>query len=126
PVEIFETRFPLVTVEYSLVQDSGGPGRHRGGLGTRRVLRVVDGAEVTVSALLDRTKEGFHAWGLDGGAGGGNGGILVKLAGTDEFKPVTELFHTASASKFTNIRLHGGDEIMLSTPGGGGYGDPRE
>lgn len=126
PVEIFETRFPLVTVEYSLVQDSGGPGRHRGGLGTRRVLRIVDGAEVTVSALLDRTKEGFHAWGLDRGLGGGNGGILVRLAGTAEFKPVTELFGTASPSKFTNIRLHGGDEIMLSTPGGGGFGDPRE
>src|SRR5690606_7809918 len=35
PVEVFETRFPLITDEYSLIPDSGGPGRRRGGLGTR-------------------------------------------------------------------------------------------
>ena len=60
PVEIFETRYPLRVLEYSLIDDSGGPGRMRGGLGTRRVLRVEPGAEVTVNALFDRTKPGLR------------------------------------------------------------------
>jgi len=126
PVEVFETRFPLITTEYSLIQDSGGPGRRRGGLGTRRVMRIAEGAEITVSALLDRTQPGFRPWGLDGGGPGGNAAIKVKLAGTDEFRTFPEVFGTASASKFTNIVLRAGDEVLLDSPGGGGYGDPRE
>jgi N-methylhydantoinase B/oxoprolinase/acetone carboxylase alpha subunit len=126
PVEIFETRYPLRVVEYSLIRDSGGPGRMRGGLGTRRVFRVEEGAVVTANALLDRTKPGFGAWGLAGGGTGGPGAILVKRAGDSEFRTFTEAYGTVSASKFTNIRLEPGDEVMIDSPGGGGYGDPRE
>ncbi len=126
PVEVFETRFPLITAEYSLIEDSGGAGRMRGGLGTRRVMRIADGAEITVSALLDRTQPEFKPWGLEGGGSGGNAAILVKRAGEREFRSFREAFGTASASKFTNIRLVAGDEVLLDSPGGGGYGDPRE
>ena len=80
PVEIFETRYPLRTLEYSLIADSGGAGRMRGGLGTRRRMRV-EGAEITASALFDRTKPGFGAWSLDGGGKGGRGAIMVKRRG---------------------------------------------
>jgi N-methylhydantoinase B/oxoprolinase/acetone carboxylase alpha subunit len=126
PVEIFETRYPLRVVEYSLIPDSGGPGRTRGGLGTRRVFRVGDGASVTVNALLDRTKPGFGAWGLDGGGQGAQGAILVRPAGESEFRTFTEVFGTVSPSKFTNIVLEPGDEVLIDSPGGGGYGDPAE
>jgi len=126
PVEIFETRYPLRVLEYSLIADSGGPGRMRGGLGTRRVLRVEPGAEVTVNALFDRTKPGFGAYGLDGGHKGGAAAILVKRAGEPEFKTFSEVFGTVSPSKFTNILLTGGDEVLIASPGGGGYGEPRE
>jgi N-methylhydantoinase B len=124
PVEIFETRYPLRVLEYALIPDSGGPGRMRGGLGTRRILRVEPGAEVTVNALFDRTKPGFGAYGLDGGATGGPAAILVKRAGDDTFRTFSEVFGTVSPSKFTNIRLTEGDEVQISSPGGGGYGDP--
>ncbi|MCY7301777.1 MAG: hydantoinase B/oxoprolinase family protein [Thermoleophilia bacterium] len=126
PVEIFETRFPLRVVEYSLIEGSGGPGRMRGGLGTRRILRVQEGAEVTCNALFDRTKEGFGAFGLEGGGTGGRGAILVKRKGEAEFRTFSEVFGTTSSSKFTNIVLTGGDEVLIHSPGGGGYGDPRE
>ena len=126
PVEIFETRYPLETVEYSLIQDSGGAGRHRGGLGTRRIMRIGPGAEVTASALFDRTKGEFRAWGLEGGQPGGYGAIRVKRAGETEFRTFQEVFGTVSASKFTNIVLREGDEVMLDAPGGGGFGDPLE
>jgi N-methylhydantoinase B len=126
PVEIFETRYPLRVLEYSLIDDSGGPGRMRGGLGTRRILRVEPGAEVTVNALFDRTKPGFGAYGLDGGHKGEGAAILVKRAGDDEFRTFSEVFGTVSPSKFTNIVLTEGDEVLIASPGGGGYGDPRE
>ena len=126
PVEIFETRFPLRVLEYSLVDDSGGPGAHRGGLGTHRVLEVEEDTEVTVSALLDRTKSGFGAWGLANGKSGELAAILVKRKGESEFRTFTEVFGTASGSKFTNIRLQSGDQVVLRSPGGGGYGDPTE
>jgi N-methylhydantoinase B len=123
PVEIFETRYPLRVLEYSLIPDSGGPGRMRGGLGTRRILRVGQGAEVTVNALFDRTKPGFGAFGLDGGGTGGPAAILVKRAGEEEFRTFSEVFGTVSPSKFTNIVLREGDEVLIASPGGGGYGD---
>ena len=126
PVEIFETRYPLRVVEYSLLPDSGGAGRMRGGLGTRRILRVEEGAEVTANALFDRTKPGFGAYGLDGGGKGSQAAILVKRRGEDAFRTFSEVFGTVSPSKFTNIRLEGGDEVLIDSPGGGGYGEPRE
>ena len=126
PVEIFETRYPLRVLEYALIADSGGPGRMRGGLGTRRVLRVERGAEVTANALFDRTKPGFGAYGLDGGRPGGPAAILVRRAGDDRFRTFSEVYGTVSPSKFTNIVLTEGDEVLIASPGGGGYGDPRE
>lgn len=123
PVEIFETRYPLRVREYSLIDDSGGAGAMRGGLGTRRILRVEQGAEVTVNALFDRTKPGFGAFGLEGGGKGGYAAIKVKRKGESEFRTFTDAFGTVSPSKFTNIVLHGGDEVLIESPGGGGYGD---
>jgi N-methylhydantoinase B len=126
PVEIFETRYPLRVLEYSLIPDSGGAGRMRGGLGTRRIMRVEQGAEVTVNALFDRTKPGFGAYGLEGGQKGGPGAVLVKRAGESDFRTFSEVFGTVSPSKFTNIVLHGGDEVLIASPGGGGYGSAHE
>ena len=126
PVEIFETRYPLQTVEYRLIPDSGGAGRMRGGLGTRRIMRVREGAEVTASALFDRTKGDFRAWGLESGLPGGYGAIKVKVAGDTEFRTFTDAFGTISPAKFTNVILRAGDEVLLDSPGGGGFGDPRE
>lgn len=125
PVEIFETRYPLRVVEYSLIEDSGGPGRMRGGLGTRRVFRV-EAPEVTANALFDRTKDGFGAFGLDGGEAGALGAIRVKRAGDTEFRTFSEVYGTVSPSKFTNIRLLRGDEVLIESPGGGGFGAPTE
>lgn len=50
--------------------------------------------------------------------------MLVKRAGDNAFKSFTEAFGTISPSKFANIRLKAGDQVMLESAGGGGYGDP--
>ncbi len=123
PVEVLESKFPWRTLEYRLRPDSGGPGRFRGGLGSSRVLRVL-APEITVSALMDRTKT--QAWGLFGGGKGASGGIFVKRKGDARFRTFSEAFGTVSDSKFTRVVLREGDEVMIWSPGGGGYGAPSE
>ena len=123
PIEVFESRFPLRTLEYSLRPDSGGPGTWRGGLGIRRVFEVAS-EEVTVSALFDRMKDG--PWGLWGGEEGIPGGVFVRLNGTEDFVTLTQAFGTVSPTKFVNIILKRGDLILLLSPGGGGYGAPDQ
>jgi N-methylhydantoinase B/oxoprolinase/acetone carboxylase alpha subunit len=123
PVEVFETRYPLLTRSFSLVTDSGGAGRHRGGLGTERVLEV-RAPEMTVSALFDRML--IPPWGLRGGHAGGSTGIAIKRAGDDKFRLFSEVFGTVSPSKFSNLIVHEGDVIRIVSSGGGGFGDPGE
>jgi N-methylhydantoinase B len=123
PIEVFETRYPLRTLEYSLVPDSGGQGTFRGGLATQRTLRVL-APEMTFSALFDRMK--IPAPGLFGGADGACSALLVRRAGEREFRTFSEVFGVASPTKFTNVVLREGDELRYRTPGGAGYGPPSE
>ncbi len=122
PVEIFETRYPLLTRSFRLVSDSGGAGRFRGGLGTERILEI-RAPEITVSALFDRMQ--IPPWGLEGGYPGGMTGIAIRRAGETGFRLFTDVFHTVSPSKFSNIIVKQGDQIRIVSSGGGGYGDPR-
>ena len=123
PVEVFETRFPWLHAEYRLNEDSGGPGRTRGGLGITRVL-TVEADEIVCSALFDRAKT--VPWGLFGGEPGQMSKLLFRRAGSDDWQTFREAFGTGSESKFANVRLRRGDAIMLRTPSGGGYGPPFE
>jgi N-methylhydantoinase B/oxoprolinase/acetone carboxylase alpha subunit len=118
PVEVFETKYPFLTLEYAMRKDSGGVGKYRGGLGSSRKLRVM-APEITVSALLDRTRT--QAWGLFGGACGASAKLLVKKKSESAFTTFDKAFGTVSATKFTRIVLREGDEVIIQSPGGGGY-----
>jgi N-methylhydantoinase B len=120
PVEIFETRYPFRVLEYSLRADSGGPGRSRGGLGGTRILEVT--APLTASALMERMC--VPPWGLFGGRPAPGSGLYVRRNGDVAFRTFSEAFGTASAVKFSSIRLEPGDQVKICFPGGGGYGDP--
>lgn len=123
PIEVFETRYPFLTWEYGLAQDSGGPGQQRGGLAIVRTLEVT-APEITVSALFDRAE--LAPWGLFGGMEGGRTSLLVRPAGSNRFRPFSQVHGTPSPTKFTNVLLKRGDVIRYQTPGGGGYGGPLE
>lgn len=121
PVEVFETRYPWLTEEISLIADSGGAGATRGGLGTRRIWKCLD-AEITCSQLTDRHVN--QAWGLNGGASGTSGMTLYQAAGSGDWQNMMQAFGKNSTSKWSNVVIRPGDRVEIVTPGGGGYGDP--
>ena len=121
PVEVFETRYPWLTEDYSLRADSGGAGQYRGGLGTQKTWRCLD-AEITCTQLTDRHEH--QAWGLEGGQPGAAGETLFSAAGSDQWQTMMEAFDKRSTSKWSNVVIKPGERIRLLTPGGGGWGDP--
>jgi 5-oxoprolinase (ATP-hydrolysing)/N-methylhydantoinase B len=123
PTEVFETRFPLMVEDCAMDTDSGGAGKWRGGLGYTRTLRMTS-VPITGSQCSDRHE--VHPFSLFGGEPGGNGATLINKSGSDEWLTVRELYGKVSSSKYANVVFQPGDRVRLTTPGGGGYGDPHE
>jgi N-methylhydantoinase B/oxoprolinase/acetone carboxylase alpha subunit len=121
PVEVVESELPLRYREVSLHEGSGGAGRFRGGLGTRRVVEVL-AEECELSALGERFTS--PPFGLDGGEPGRPNALGLQRRGEDALRPFDEAMGTASPSKFASLPLQQGDVVALVTGGGGGYGDP--
>ena len=123
PVEVFETRYPWFTETFSLVPDSGGAGKYRGGLATTRTISC-NNPDMIISQLSDRHHH--SAWGLNGGDHGGTGTTVYMAADTSEWLTMTQAFNKPSTSKWSNITVHEGDRIRIRTAGGGGFGEPAE
>ncbi|HVY17252.1 MAG TPA: hydantoinase B/oxoprolinase family protein, partial [Rhodopila sp.] len=113
PIEILEMSFPLRIEEYSLVPDSGGPGKYRGGLGVRRVWRVLENASYAAVCCERSVTPPF---GLDGAQPGGPARIELAVATQD-----TRLLNSKGG-----FEAPGGSLVTLQAPGSGGYGPPRE
>jgi N-methylhydantoinase B len=112
PIEEAELAFPFRVVRYELIPDSDGGGRYRGGLGVRRDYVFPD-HPVDLTLLSDRTK--FPPWGLFGGEAARPAAYVLN-PGPGE---------TSLPSKVTTT-LAPGTVLSVRTPGGGGYGPPRE
>jgi len=113
PVEASEVKLPILVERYALRQDSGGPGRFRGGLGVYRRVRAL--APMNVHTTIERTI--CAPWGLAGGAEGAPNRVSVIRA---DGKP-----QSYSNGKIEE-RLETGDALVIETGGGGGFGNPRE
>ena len=107
--EVLEWRFPVRVEEFAIRCGTGGAGRWHGGDGARRKLRFLE--PVTVSILSDRRE--VAPPGLAGGGPGACGANRVERADGR----VEELGSCDSRE------LAAGDEIVIETPGGGGFGD---
>ena len=114
PNEQAEAKFPVVVERYALVENSGGAGRHRGGLGVERDVRAR--SDITVNTQIDRAH--CKPWGLDGGLEGSGNKVELRIGGqwkTD--------FPNA---KVLVAHLKAGDAFRIRSGGGGGYGSPLE
>ncbi len=114
PVEAIETEYPLLVEEYSLVPDSGGAGRYRGGAGLRRVVRPVD-HDCSFNGVGERFRH--QPWGLFGGSAGASGRFFLRQA-TGETRRLDD--------KPSDIIVTPKDAVIVETPGAGGYGAPHE
>ncbi|MBM3523295.1 MAG: hydantoinase B/oxoprolinase family protein, partial [Alphaproteobacteria bacterium] len=118
PVELMESRIPMLVLEKTFAPDSGGAGRHRGGLGQRIRLRKLrdDGRTMQVGVYPECV--GIRTDGLFGGTAGGEArGCLVDHAG--------KLLRDCGTGEL--VELKSANEIIeLMIAGGAGYGDPAE
>lgn len=111
PVEVLETKSPMIIESYGYRHDTGGAGRHRGGVGVSRVYRFT--APSTGICLVYKTKS--KPWSINGGSEGEPNQIVIN-PGTDR-----EVIKAGSYNL-----LDTGEVLANNTGGGGGYGDPFE
>jgi len=115
PVEVCESRYPLLVEQYAFHRSLKGNGKHRGGFGLIREYRVVC-EEAQLTATFGRHK--YPPWGWGGGEDGSFNGVAVVPAGTAS--PVIW------KGKLARHPLKRGDVVRLITGTGGGYGNAKE
>jgi N-methylhydantoinase B len=115
PAEILERSAPILVEEYSLREGSAGAGEQRGGLGTRRRIRLVDIPEndAVLSVVGDRRK--FRGPGLLGG---------------NDSSTQTDWLYSREGEKselgllVSNHAMGAGEALEIESMGGAGFGDP--
>jgi N-methylhydantoinase B len=112
PVETLEALYPVMLERYAWRPDTGGAGRHRGGLGLDRTFRVL--APCYLNLSFERSK--CPPWGFQGGLPG-----AVCQGEIESPDGRREIVH-----KVSHRLVHAGDRIHLHTAGGGGFGPPSE
>ena len=108
--EVIESASPVVMRQRELRPDSGGPGRHRGGLGQVIRFEVRSHGACTLSGMYDRVR--FAPRGTQGGQSGAAGAVLGRDGRVLPSKG--------------RVAIESGEQITLELPGGGGLGDPIE
>ena len=114
PVEILESLYPVMFTQWALRPDSGGPGRHRGGLGAIYEIEVLAEGGADVFLIGERGK--FPPFGVNGGR---SAALNRFVYDTDRGEATPPL-----VSKITDVKIRKGQKVRLETPGGGGFGDP--
>jgi len=114
PIEALENEYPLLIERYELVEDSGGAGRYRGGLGLRRVYRAL-GHSMTFSGQGERCVH--EPYGLFGGGPGRTGSLSIVADSGRRVK---------LANKPASLAVPPDAVVVIETPGAGGYGPPAE
>jgi N-methylhydantoinase B len=112
-IEGIELKCPVLVEGRTLRTDSGGAGKHRGGLGIdMRVRNLVEG-----KWNFELVRRGnCPPWGLWGGKPGEYGAYLLKEPSEGEFRVMGGAHHPVPLSS----------EVIVRTGGGGGWGDPLE
>ena len=113
PMEAMELDYRFFRVEnYALIPDSGGKGKHRGGLGFEKSYRILEDG-VTFATYGDRFR--IAPEGVFGGGPGRHAENLIERDG--------EIIRVGSKA---GVELKKGDLLIMRTGGGGGYGEAVE
>ncbi|HUZ75191.1 MAG TPA: hydantoinase B/oxoprolinase family protein [Stellaceae bacterium] len=112
-LEGIELKNPVLVEERKLRQDSGGAGKHRGGLGIDlRVRNLVEGRW----NLAGENRKTCPPWGILKGKPGDTASYLVRRPGENDFVSKSGYRYPVAANS----------EVIVRTGGGGGWGDPLE
>ncbi len=112
PVEAVELEYPVMIERYEFIKNSGGAGKFRGGVSTRRDIRFH--TDVTWARYSDRQK--FRPLGIFGGKDGSMSSLILN--------PDTAMEKKCRSKGVDQIKS--GDLLSIRLPGSGGYGPPEE
>ncbi|HEY0210658.1 hydantoinase B/oxoprolinase family protein [Acerihabitans sp.] len=112
PLEFAEQNYPLIMRQYAINQDSGGPGRWRGGCGVIREFAMIS---KSASISIRMSNVDYPAYGVNGGMSGRSGRFVLN-PGTPGEKILPSLQD--------GVALATGDVLQIAMPGGGGFGHP--
>jgi N-methylhydantoinase B len=112
PVEILEAAYPVVFTQWALRPDSFGPGKHRGGLGAIYEIELL---EESADVFLFGERGRSAPQGVVGGGEAARNRFVLPDGGAPPM-----------ASKMVGLKMTKGQRLRLETPGGGGYGDPKD
>jgi N-methylhydantoinase B len=115
PLEILEAAYPVMFTQWALRPDSGGPGRHRGGLGAIYEIELLE-QEADVFLFGERGR--FPPQGVCGGGPAALNRFIYQQDDGPHEPPM--------ASKIVGVKLKRGQRVRIESPGGGGYGPARE
>lgn len=115
PAEILEAAYPVMFTQWALRPDSGGPGRHRGGLGAIYEIELLE-QNADVFLFGERGKY------APPGVLEGQSGALNRFS----YEQDDGMHQPPQVSKMVGIKINRGQHLRLETPGGGGYGNPFE
>ena len=112
PVEVHETHNPVRIHCLELIQDTGGAGKYRGGLGLRKDIELL-AEEAIMTGLGDR--HDTQPYGIFGGKAGARAETILN--------PDTHA-QTLGSKDVTSLKR--GDIVSFRLAGAGGYGPPAE
>ena len=109
PIEVAEATYPIMFTSYRIREGSGGNGRYRGGDGIVRSFKVLSKTRISIMASRFLSSP----WGVRGGKEGKKARVVIRKANGE----------IISSSPLMSMVLEEGDEVIIETPGGGGYGE---
>jgi N-methylhydantoinase B len=114
--EVVETISPIRVLRTELVANSGGTGRHRGGLGILRDFELLTERGMLIGDSQQQRDE-TAPWGVEGGGPGGKAAFVMN-PGTDR--------EEVMLARIPSRVMKRGEVLRVVGSGGGGWGDASE
>jgi N-methylhydantoinase B len=115
PVEIIESRYPLLIRRYTFNLEGAGRGQFRGGFGVIRDYEVLED-NILIQTMNENTLD--PPWGLFGGESSGIGRYIIWEGSDHEEELIGRVAYYGPLNK--------GDRVSVRSTGGGGWGNPKD